>query len=136
MDERLKEAAEDADREKALKDVVVAIAKDKGNATKAVEKKARALVEKRLAEMDMKLGGMELKLAEAESLNLVKANEIADLKVALKACKEKWYNGASRTQKIRGAHCISSLAAWVREGWMDALQAIGVPDDSLLRNPE
>ena len=119
MDERLKEAAEDADREKALKDVVVAIAKDKGNATKAVEKKARALVEKRLAEMDMKLGGMELKLAEAKSLNLAKADEIADLKVALKACKEKWYNGASRTQKISWSPLYIKLGGMGsrRDGW-------------------
>ena len=40
IDNRLKEAAEDADREKALKDIVVAIAKDKGKATEAVEKRA------------------------------------------------------------------------------------------------
>ena len=60
IDDWLKEAAEDADREKALKDVVVATTKDKG---KAAEKraqafeKARILVEQRLIEMDVKLGG-------------------------------------------------------------------------------
>ena len=35
IDNRLKEAIEDADQEKALKDIVVATAKDKGKATKA-----------------------------------------------------------------------------------------------------
>ena len=40
----------------------------------------------------MKLGGTELKLAEAESLNLAQVDEIADLKVALEACENKWYN--------------------------------------------
>ena len=40
----------------------------------------------------MKLGGTELKLAEAESLNLAQVDEIADLKVALGACENKWYN--------------------------------------------
>ena len=42
--------------------------------------------------MGMKLGGMELKLAEVESLNLAQADEIVDLKVAFEAGKEKWYN--------------------------------------------
>lgn len=38
IDDRLKEAAKDADREKALKDIVVATTKDKD---KAAEKKAK-----------------------------------------------------------------------------------------------
>ena len=45
-----------------------------------------------MTEMDVKLGGMELKLAEVESLNLAQADEITDLKTALEACEEKWYN--------------------------------------------
>ena len=79
MDGQLKETAEDAEREKALKDVAIATAKEKGKAAEKkaqASEKARALVEKRLAEMEMKLGGTELKLAEAESLNLAQANEI------------------------------------------------------------
>lgn len=40
----------------------------------------------------MKLGGTKLKLAEAERLNLAQADEIADLKAALEACEDKWYN--------------------------------------------
>lgn len=40
MDERLKESAEDVDRKKALKDVVVAITKDKGEVAAATEKRA------------------------------------------------------------------------------------------------
>ena len=76
MDDRLKEATEDADREKALIDVAVATVKEKGKVAEAVEKKAhafekaRALTEKRLTEMEVKLGGTELKLTEAKSLNL------------------------------------------------------------------
>ena len=42
MDDRLKEAAEGAEREKAFKDVVVATVKEKGKAVEAVEKKAHA----------------------------------------------------------------------------------------------
>ena len=76
MDDRLKEATEDADWEKALKDVVVATVKEKGKVLEAVEKKAhafekaRALTEKRLMEMEVKLGETELKLTEVKSLNL------------------------------------------------------------------
>ena len=40
IDERLKEIAEDAEREKALKDVTVATVKEKGKAAKAAERKA------------------------------------------------------------------------------------------------
>jgi len=66
IDERLKETAEDAEREKALKDVAIATAKDKSKAAEATEKKAQAsekariLAEKRLMEMDVKLGGWSL----------------------------------------------------------------------------
>ena len=42
MDDRLKAAAEDAEREKAFKDIVVAIVKEKGKAVEAAEKKAHA----------------------------------------------------------------------------------------------
>ena len=81
-----------------MKDLAITTAKDKVKATEAVEKKAQAsekawiLAEKRLTEMDVKLGGTELKLAEAKSLNLAQVDEIADLKAALEACEEKWYN--------------------------------------------
>ena len=40
IEDQLKEVAEDADQEKALKDVVVAIAKDNGKVSKATEKRA------------------------------------------------------------------------------------------------
>ena len=40
IEDQLKEAAEDTDQERALKDVVVATAKDNGKAAKATEKRA------------------------------------------------------------------------------------------------
>ena len=95
IDERLKETAEVAKWEKALKDVVVAMAKEKDKVVEATEKKvqsvekARLVAEKKLIKMEVRLGGMKLKLAETESLNLAHANEIVDLKVALEACEEK-----------------------------------------------
>ena len=93
-----KEVAKDAEWKKVLKDDAAAIAKEKGKVVEAVEKKAKSsekawlVVENKLAEAETKLGGMELKLAEDESLNLAYVDEIADQKVALKACENKWYN--------------------------------------------
>ena len=61
LGERLKELAEDTEREKALKDVANATAKEKGKAAEAIEKKAqslektRLLVEKKLVKMEAKL---------------------------------------------------------------------------------
>lgn len=71
MDERLKEAAEVIDREKALKDVAMATTKEKGEATKASK---------------LKLGDTELKLTMTDSLNLAQVDQIADLKTALEVC--------------------------------------------------
>ena len=72
----LKEVTEDVDRERALKDVAVAMAKDKNKAAEDAKRRAReaerawALAEQSLIETGEKLGVMELKLTEAESLNL------------------------------------------------------------------
>ena len=50
------------------------------------------MAEKRMIELEMKLRGTELKLAKVESLNLAQADEISNLKAALEACENKWYN--------------------------------------------
>ena len=93
--DRLKEAAKEANREKTLKDIAEATKKDKGKATEDAKKRAReaerawVLAEEKLTEIDVKLGETEFKLVKAESLSLAQANEIAELKAALEACKEK-----------------------------------------------
>ena len=85
----------------------------------------------------MKLRGTELKLAKAESLTLARAEEIAYLKVALEACEHKWYNKGfvdvenSMKPINRQAQRLS-----FGEGWLATLQAMGVPKDSPLRNPD
>ena len=66
IDKRLREATKDAEREKALKDVVEAMAKDHKKAAEVVKKKgqasekAGALAEKRRTKLEMKLGGQSL----------------------------------------------------------------------------
>ena len=98
LDERMGELAEEAKQERALKDVVDATARDKGKTTEVAEKKAQSskkaqlLVEKRSTEVEIKLGETELKLSQAESLNLAHVKEVAELKAAPDACENKWYN--------------------------------------------
>ena len=93
--ERLTELAKDAERKKALKDVANDNTKEKSRATEATEKKAQSLekarqvVENGRAEVENRLEGVELKLVEANSLNLALVNQIADLKAALEACENK-----------------------------------------------
>ena len=83
LEDRLKEAAKDANQERALKDVVVAMAKDKERAAENAEKKARdvekarALAKQGLAEAGKKLGEIEFKLVKTESLSQAQATEIA-----------------------------------------------------------
>ena len=50
------------------------------------------LAKKKSTELKMKLGGIELKLAEAKSLNLAQVDELADLNATLGACENKLYN--------------------------------------------
>ena len=69
LDEGMNKLAKEAEREKAPKDITNATARDKGKAVELAEKKAqssekaRLLVEKRLSEMEAKLGETKLKLA-------------------------------------------------------------------------
>ena len=86
--------------------------------------------------MEQQLGDAQLKLAEAESLNTALGEELADLKAALDACEGKWYNEGfadaenSAESVMRQAHKLG-----FEEGWLAALWAAGVPEDSPLRNP-
>ena len=140
FEESQKEVAKDAEWRKVLKDVAATIAKEKG---KAAEKKAKSsekawlVVENKLAEVETKLGGMELKLAEDESLNLAHVDEIADKKVALKTCENKWYNEGFMDAKNSVEPIVHQARSYgFGEGWLVALQVMGVLEDSLLRNPE
>ena len=64
-------------------------------------------------------------------------NEIAELKAALEAREDKWYNvGFVDAKNSTEPIIYQSRQHGFGEGWMVALQAIGVSDDSPLRNPE
>lgn len=83
MEDRLKDAAEKADKERALKDVAEATVMEKLIAAENVEAKvwgaerARAQKEKQRAEAKVKLGEAELWVAGSESKISAKDKEIA-----------------------------------------------------------
>lgn len=64
-------------------------------------------------------------------------DETENLKAALGACEDKWYNAgfmdAENSAKLI-VHKARKLG--FQEGWMASLQAMGVSNDSPLRNPE
>lgn len=80
---------EEAEKEKAQKEVSKATLRDQITALATVEKRAaktektRAAAEKRVAELEGKLGDAEVKLDQAESDNPAKDKEVAILKVAM-----------------------------------------------------
>ena len=124
----MKELVEDAEKEKALKDVAVDTAKEKVKATEVVEKelkvakKAQLVIKKKLVEVEEKLGGVMLKLAQVESLTLTQADEIVNLKVALDAAEEKGYNQGF----VDAENSVEPVVhqAWNHgfgEGWLAAL---------------
>ena len=91
------------------------------------------VVEKKLAKVEAKLGGIELKLVKAKSLTLAQADEIVDLKAALDASKERGYNLGFADAEYSMEPII--LQAWHHgfgEGWLATLQMMGVAEDSLL----
>lgn len=98
LEDGLKSAAKEVDKKMALKDVEKATMRQKDTAVAKAEEKtkiferAQAVAEQKMTEMANKLKEIELKLARVESLNSAKDKEIAELKTALEANKNKWYN--------------------------------------------
>lgn len=93
------------------------------------------MAEKNLAETEEKLGGIELKLAQVESLTLTQADKIADLKAVLEVAEERGYNqGFADAENSVEPIVHQAPTHGFGEGWLVALQAIGVAEDSPLRN--
>ena len=139
----MKELAEDVECEKALRDVAKAASKERAKMAAIAEtkvvasEKAKALVEKRLANLEAKVGETELKPAEAKSLNSARVEELADLKATLEGYKSKWYNEgfADAENSVKPVINEARKLAF-KEGWFTALQAVGVLEDSPLKDPD
>ena len=142
LDGRAKELAEESDRERAARETAIKTAKEKTKAADIAKKKAaaaeknRAMAEKRSAELLAKQYETDLKLAEAISLNTAQAEELADLRATLEACENKWYNeGFTDAENSVEPVIKKAQKLAFEESWLDALQALGVPEDSPLRDP-
>ena len=116
--------------------------KEKTKATESAEKRAAAVeksqasAEKRLAELVTRQNETEEKLAEATSLNSTLFKEVTDLRAALEACEGKWYDkGFADAEKGVKLVVMQARQLSFREGWIATLQALGVPEDSPLRDP-
>jgi len=102
----------------------------------AAAEKNRALAEKRSAELLAKQNETDVNLAEAISLNTAQVEELADLWAALEACEEKWYNkGFANAENSTEPVVNQARRLGFEAGWFAALQILGVPEDSPLRDP-
>lgn len=143
LGERIGELVEEVEQEKALKDIADTTTRDNGKVVEVAKKKAQSsekawlLAKKRSAKVETKLGETELKLAQAESLNLAHTEEVVELKAALEACENKWYNeGFTDVENSVEPVVHQAQVQGFEEGWLAALQAMGVPENSSLRNLE
>ena len=116
--------------------------RSKLKAAESAEKKAaaaeknRALAEKRYAELLTQQNETEVKLAKAISLNTSNAEEIADLRAGLAAAEQKWYDvGFADAENSAEPVVTRARHMGFEAGWFAALQAMGVPEDSQLRDP-
>ena len=142
LGERAKDLAQEADREREAREMAIKTAREKMKVVETAEKKAtvaeknKALVKKRSAEILAKQNETNVNLAKAISLNTAQAEELANLRAALEACEEKWYNEGFADAKnsvepiVNQRHKIG-----FNTGWFAALQVLGVPEDSPLRDP-
>ena len=75
-------------------------------------------------------------MVEVASLNVALTEELADLQAALEACENKWYNEGFADAE-EGVEPVIKEARQLsfQEGWMAALHASRVPEDSHLRDP-
>lgn len=142
MDGRTKELAKEADWEKEARETATKTIKEKIKAAETIEEKAvaakknRALAKKMFTELLAKQNKTNVKLAEVISLNTAQAEELADLKAALEAYEEKWYNeGFAEAENSTEPVVNQAQRLGFEAGWFVALQILGVPKDSPLRDP-
>ena len=142
MAARARELDEENEREKGAREAAVKTAKEKAKIAEAAERKAaevekfRASAEKRCSDLLAKQNETELKLAQALSLNTSHTDEIADLRAGLAAAEQKWYDvGFADAENSVEPVVSGARRTGFEAGWFAALQAMGVPEDSPLRDP-
>ena len=98
--------------------------------------KSLASTEKRSTELVTRQNETEVKLAKVASLNSTLSEEVTDLRAALEACESKWYDEGFVDEE-KGVELVVMQVQQLSflEGWMAALHALGVLEDSPLRDP-
>ena len=129
-----RDLAKEVDCEKGARESTAKTAKKKLKAAESTEKKAaaaernRALAEKRCFELLDKQNETDVKLAEAISLTTSQAEELTDLRAALEACEQKWYNeGFADVEKSMEPVVSQARRLGFEAGWFVAFHALGVP---------
>ena len=138
-----RDLAKEVDRKKGAQESAAKTAKEKLKVAESTEKKAaaaeknKALAEKRCAKLLAKQNETDMKLAEAISLNTSQAKELTDLRAALEACEQKWYNeGFADAGKSAEPVVAQARKLGFETRWFAALQALGDPKNSPLRDPD
>ena len=85
-------------------------------------------------DLEVEMGEMELSLAEVESLISARDKEVIDLKVALEENEDKFYDmGFADVESSSELVMFQSRLYGFGEGWMAAVNALGVPEKSHFR---
>ena len=105
----LKGVMEEADKEKALKQVAEASLKEKTLGLNVMERrattaeKALELAKQKAKVFQGKLGETKLKLVETASLVSARDKELTNLKSMVKTCKQTYYNKGFRDAESSGS---------------------------------
>ena len=126
-----------------MKDVAKATAKEKVIVAKSAEARARgaekdrAQVEQQRVEAKVKLGEAKLRVTGAKRIITARDKEIAELKAALKESENKYYNmGFNDAENSTKPIMFGNQKYGLGEGWLAIVIAMGVLEDSPLRNPD
>ena len=140
MKDRPKDAQEEADKEKAFKQVAEASLKEKVLGLNVMEQRAttarRALEQAKQKATDAlnRVGEVELKLSKTASVLIARNKEFTDYEGGEKARKQNYYNkGFKHAEDSAGPVIFQARKFGFQEGWMAAVNAIGLPKESLFR---
>ena len=99
--------------------------------------RAWELVEQKVEALQGKLREVETKLTEATSIVSTHDKELADLKETMKMCEQVFYNmGFIDAENSSSAVVFQAWRLGFSEGWMAAVNAIGLPESSAFRDPD
>ena len=78
-----------------------------------------------------------MRLAQAKSVISARDKEVVDWKVAMAQSEDKFYNmGFADAENSSEPIMLESRRYGFREGWMAAINALGLLEDSTFRDPD